>query len=143
MMRRAKRTLAPAGGIEPLVADRGDGSRFQRFFFSERRQDGGEAARQHGLAGAGRTDEKQIVTAGGGDLERAYRVRLAAHVAEVERIRTWRGALGCMRSECRRAPQMFAHLEQILGTMNRRAAHLGGLVGIAVRQYQCAAKRFM
>src|SRR3569832_2963271 len=108
MMRRAKRALAPVGGIELLVADRGDGSRFQRFFFSERRQDGGEAARQHGLAGAGRADEKQVVTARGGDLKRAYRVRLAARVAEVERIRTWRGAMGCMRSEGRRAPQVFA-----------------------------------
>ena len=49
----------------------------------ERRQDAGQAARQHRLARAGRPDEQQVVAAGGGDLERAPRERLAAHVGEV------------------------------------------------------------
>src|SRR5216683_7785814 len=36
----------------------------------ERRQDSGQAAGEHGLAGAGRSAQQQMVAAGGGDLDR-------------------------------------------------------------------------
>ena len=49
----------------------------------ERRQDAGQAAREHRLAGARRPAEQQVVAAGGGDLERAPRTLLSAHVGEV------------------------------------------------------------
>ena len=49
----------------------------------EQRQDPRQPAREHRLARAGRPGEQQVVPARGGDLERAARALLAAHVGEV------------------------------------------------------------
>ena len=49
----------------------------------KRRQQTGQALRQHRLAGSRRADHQQAVRAGGRDLERALGRRLAAHVGEV------------------------------------------------------------
>jgi hypothetical protein len=46
-------------------------------------QQSAQAPGEHGLAGARRADQQQVVAAGGGDLERAAGERLAADVAQV------------------------------------------------------------
>ena len=81
-MRRAERTLAPAPRREP-AGDRRHGRDFERLVLGQRRQQRGQPLREHRLAGAGRPDQQQRVRAGRGDLERALRVRLAAHVGQV------------------------------------------------------------
>src|SRR5258706_12842597 len=49
----------------------------------ERRQDSWEAAREHGLAGAGRAGQEEVVSARGCDFNRAARLFLALALAEV------------------------------------------------------------
>src|SRR2546422_423643 len=66
----------------------------------ERRKDRREASREHGLAATRRADQKQVVGAGRGDLERTFGVRLAANVAEVEVV--GRGRLDGPRGRYRR-----------------------------------------
>jgi len=65
-----------AGGGEHL----GD---LERLVLLERRQQAGQAPGQHGLAGAGRAGEEQVVGAGGGDLQGPAGLVLAADVGEV------------------------------------------------------------
>ena len=77
-----------AVGDEAFVAveDAGDGvdlGGFEGFFEAQRREDGGQALGEHGLAGAGRADHEDVVATGGGDLEGALGDVLAADVAEV------------------------------------------------------------
>ncbi len=49
----------------------------------ERRQDSWEAAREHGLAGAGRAAQEEVVSARCRDLDRASRLFLAMDLSEV------------------------------------------------------------
>ena len=56
----------------------------ERLLERERRQDRRQATGQHRLAGAGRADHQQVVAARRGDLQRALRVGVPAHVAELE-----------------------------------------------------------
>jgi hypothetical protein len=58
------------GGLQGLVLPHGG-------------QDSGKAVREHRLAGARRAGEQQRMLARGRDLERAARVGLAQHVAQV------------------------------------------------------------
>ena len=55
----------------------------ERLVEGERRQDSRHAPGHHRFAGAGRTDEQQVVTAGRGDFERAPREQLSADVGEI------------------------------------------------------------
>ncbi len=57
---------------------------FKKFGRRERRQDRGQPRRQHGFAGAGRTDHQKVVTAGGRDFERAFSAFLTLDVGEIE-----------------------------------------------------------
>jgi hypothetical protein len=69
------------------VEDAGDGVNFgglEGFFKGEGREDGREAAGEHGFAGAGRADHEDVVATGGGDFESALGGLLAADVGEVE-----------------------------------------------------------
>src|ERR1700733_1633111 len=86
-MRRAKGALRDEGGLG--VEDAGDGvdlGGLQRFFEAEGREDGGQALGEHGLAGTGRTDHEDVVTAGCGHFEGALGGMLAAHVGEIQRV---------------------------------------------------------
>ena len=60
-----------------------DRGHLDRFVEVERREDRGEAAREHRLAGSRRTDEENVVTARGGDLEGPLRRLLPTNVGEV------------------------------------------------------------
>ncbi len=90
-MRRAHRPPAEAGRVEALRGQplqRGAG---QGLFVVHRRQQSGQALRQHRLAGAGRADQQQAVPSGRGDLQCTLRAGLSFHVAQVGR--NGRGAL--------------------------------------------------
>ena len=92
VMRRAKRALGDQPRARRQQADdRVDRRDVERLVERQRRQDARHASRHHRLAGARRSDEQQVVTAGRGDLERAPREQLAADVGE---IRAERGGAG-------------------------------------------------
>ncbi len=87
VMRRAEDARGPAlrCKLPDQTQHRG---RLERFVRRHRRQDAGEALRQHRLAGARRADQQDAVTAGGRNLDRATRDELAL---DVEQIRVnWR-----------------------------------------------------
>ena len=87
VMRRAKRTVPQqAGAGAEQSGDRVDRRRFESLRERQWRQNPGNPSCHHRLAGAGRTDEQQVVAAGGGHLERAPREQLAADVGEIERV---------------------------------------------------------
>ena len=85
VMRRAKRPR----GDERLFAVQQAGDavnlrRLDRFLQRHRRNDGGDAFRQHRFARAGRTDHEHVVTAGHRHFDRALHVALAFYVAEID-----------------------------------------------------------
>jgi hypothetical protein len=59
----------------------------ERFARIERRQQCGQALRQHRLSRTGRSDHEQVVAAGRGDFERAFRSLLSFDIAQVRRVR--------------------------------------------------------
>ena len=87
MVRRAERPAVGQRSAGELAGDRGDHRHVEQLARIERRQDRGQALRQHRLAGAGRPDHQQIVAAGRRHLQRPPRHLLAAHVAEVGQSR--------------------------------------------------------
>src|SRR6185369_2547941 len=77
VMRRAKWTPDEQPRSGGKQASHGvDRGALERFIEGERRQDAAQAPREHGLSGARRTAQQQVVTAGGGNLERAPREKL-------------------------------------------------------------------
>ena len=93
VMRRAKRP--PRQQSDPArqqSRDAMDLRGLDRFLKRQRRQDAGESFREHGLAGARRTDHQHVVAARGSHFERALGGGLAAHVAEI-RDRSLRAAV--------------------------------------------------
>ena len=140
VMGRAERPRAPLRGDETLVADGGDGRGLQGFGFGHGGEDGGQAAGEHGLAGAGRTDHQQVVTARGGDLQRAFGVVLAAYFGEITIVvgGRRRGA-GSMGINVFRAAQVFADFQKMGCAQDGGVAHQGGLVGIDLGQQQAAS----
>ncbi len=86
MVRRAVRTGSDQACA--LVEDSGDAvdfRRFQRFLESERRQDGGHALREHGLAGAGRADHEDVMASSTGDFDGTLGSLLTADVLEIDK----------------------------------------------------------
>jgi len=69
--------------IEARAARGVDGRRLERLLGSERGKDARKPPGEHRLAGARRPGEEQVVASRGGDLERAAREDLAAHVGQV------------------------------------------------------------
>src|SRR5260370_38728525 len=63
-----------------------DLGRLQRFVEAHLGKDRGEPTREHRFSGSGRTYHEDVVTARGGDLERAFRVRLSLYFREVDII---------------------------------------------------------
>jgi site-specific DNA recombinase len=79
------------GGDQRLVrgqnaGDRVDAGGGQRLFEGKVGKDGGDTPGEHGLAGARRTDHRQIVPPGGGHFDSALAVLLAAHVDKVNLV---------------------------------------------------------
>jgi hypothetical protein len=67
-----------------FTGDGCDHRHFEEFCRRERRQDRRQPRRQHGFAGAGRTDHEQIVATGRSDFESALGAFLAFDIGEVE-----------------------------------------------------------
>ena len=126
VVRRAKRRAASSRRRRSRPGDRAHRGDLQRFVFRHRRQHAGQALRQHRLAGARRPDQQQVMAAGRRDLERAPRLRLAAHVGEIRRIaaRAPRSAAALRRiGSGSRAGEMRADLEQrVARRAHRRVA---------------------
>jgi hypothetical protein len=61
-----------------------DRGALQRFVKRQRRQNSGEPAGEHGLAGARRSDHQQVVSACGRNFQGAPSERLPAQIAQVE-----------------------------------------------------------
>ena len=83
MVRRAERP----GGDDRLAAegahDAVDLGGFQSLGQCQIGKNGRQPFGQHGFAGTGRTDENDVVTAGGGDFEGAFDMLLAFDIVEV------------------------------------------------------------
>ena len=84
VMRRAERALGHQPAAATLSGHAVDARHLDRLRPRQRRQDRGQAAREHRLAHAGRPREQQVVRAGGGDGQRLDDVGVAADVGEVE-----------------------------------------------------------
>ena len=86
VVRRAEGAVREQAGSRFEQAGNGmDGGRGHRLLERRTRQDAGKPAGEQCLAGARGTHQKQVVPAGGSDLDRAPRAALAAHIAEVQR----------------------------------------------------------
>ena len=74
----------PSGGV--------DSGHFKYFVTRQGRQDARERTRKHGLAGAGRPVEDDVMPPGRGYFERTLSALLALNISEVERHRRYRRA---------------------------------------------------
>jgi len=114
--------------------------RFKRFFKTEGRQNGGNAACQHGFATSRRTNEKCIVRSGGGDLQGAFDVLLAADFRKIGRKCGAGIKQGCgvdlARSQWLLTGQESDRLSQIMHSIDRQRFHHGAFAGIFSRQDQ-------
>ena len=82
MVRRAVRPHAPA--LRPEAARSGvDRRDFERIVLGQRGQQRRQPRREHRFSGAGWTEHQHAVTARGGNLQRAFRVHLAAYFREI------------------------------------------------------------
>ena len=107
---------APAGEI---TGEAPDHAHFQHLGRRERRQDRGQAPRQHRLAGTGRSDHQEMMPAGRGNFERALGGLLALDVLEVGHrlvARIGRG-LG--------SPQVCSPLKWLISTSRSDGARIG------------------
>ncbi len=102
-MRRTERTLGALDRFLSAADGRPDADDLQPFLVRQGREDGGEPLGHHALARAGRPGEQDVVSARGGDLQRALDRLLAHDVRKVERaVLRPRGRRGRGRGE--RAP---------------------------------------
>ena len=123
-MRRTKGASPPSLWMKSLVADRQDGGRFQRFVVFHLRQDAGQAARQHGLSGAGWADHQQAVAAGRCYFQGAFGMWLTAHFGQiipfiVPRSNSYRR----MRHQQLAAVEMRALFEQVMRRQHIYSPH--------------------
>ena len=75
-------TQQPRACVE-RPGDRVDSGDFERLILLEVGEQAGQACSEHRLAGARRSEQEQVVTAGGGDLQRPASRGLPDHVGEV------------------------------------------------------------
>ena len=84
VMRRAERALREHGVLAVGQSrDRPDLGGLQRLLVRHVGENGGQTPREHGLARTGRADEKHVVGACGGDLQRALDVLLPHDVGKI------------------------------------------------------------
>ena len=120
VVRRAKRALAHELVADVAPGDAVDARHGDRLVARERRQDRGHPPREHRLAGSRRTREQEVVSARGGDRQRADRLRVTADVGQIGLAAAGRRS-GDRRRQLgrRRAAQNRRHLVQV-----RHAGHL-------------------
>ena len=133
VVRTADDAPPPAGRVQALVADGGDGRRFQGFGLGHGRQDVGQAGGEHGFAGARGTAHEHGVAAGGGDFQGALAVVLAADIGQVRRVRFVRLSAfggGRLRRQGGVAGDFAADLQQAGCRQDARVFDQGGLGGV-------------
>ncbi len=86
MVGAAERPPRRQRAVADFAGDRGDHRNFEQFGRRQRRQDRGQPGCQHRLAGAGRADHQEMMSAGRGKLERALGAFLSLDVAQVEQV---------------------------------------------------------
>ena len=96
---------------------------FERFVFAHRRQQARQALREHALARARRADHHQAVLARSRDLERAFRLRLTAHVAQVRMLRGDDRRRGALAKSATRAGSVRDDIEQMLRGRDATSRH--------------------
>ena len=133
MVRVAKRPLTQQPAAAQPAGDRLDHAEFQRLGRFERRQDAGQPRRQHRFARAGRPDHQQIVAAGGGDFERAFRALLALDVLQVETGGARRRQFCLRRRQQLRALEVVDDRQQVRRRDDFDLAGPGGLAAARAR----------
>ena len=133
-MRRAERRPADRARARSQHARRRvHPGHLQRRLLVQRRQQTGQPPRQHRLADAGRADHEHVVPADRGELERAARERLAAHVGEIGRVRGHGAASGLGLRQRELSAQPGHDLRQMASAVHRQAADERGLRGARTR----------
>jgi hypothetical protein len=109
-----RRQRQRALGRQP-TGDRADGGQLQCLIGTQLRQQADQPLREHGLAGAGRADQQQVVATGRRDLQRGAGAALPHHVGQLQRLadradlpRPWLG-------QRERAGQPMQHVVELLG----------------------------
>ena len=138
VVRVAERPLAQQPAVRELAGDRVDHGNLERLGRGERRQDAGQALGEHGLAGAGRADHQQVVTAGRGHLERPLGGLLALDVLEVEGRDRDLGQRRLGRGQHLGALEMVDQGEQGVRRQDLDAARPGRLAALGRRADQPA-----
>ena len=131
------------GGAEGALGDEAaaqgpgdgvDGRDLEGLLGGEGREDGGDAAGDHGLAAAGRADEEDVVAAGDGDLHGAAGEGLALDVGEVlpagGALREEGVAVDAVGGGQRLPGEQVEGLAEGLGGPDVDALDEGGLVGV-------------
>ncbi len=127
VMRRAERRLLDQCVLgRQQAGDRVDARHFERGLRIERRKDPGQPPREHRLPRARRAREQQVVASSGGDLERAARSLLPAHVCEVGNRDRLAPLRGCDRFRLELAAEIADRLRQ-MAHRNRLDAGKRGL----------------
>src|SRR5947209_1964057 len=98
-----------------------------RFLQRHRRDDGGDAFRQHRLSGTGRSDHKQVMSARDCHLDRALHMALSLHVTEIDVVTLMGLEKGAQvtkgRLHCDLAPVELESLPKISNTVDVDAFH--------------------
>ena len=112
MMRATERPPIGERAAFDLARDRSDHRDFQQLLRRERRQDRRQPRRKHRLAGAGRPDHQEVMSAGGGDFERALAALLSLDVGKIERSCFHLADAGLRPRQHLRAAKMVRKLDQ-------------------------------
>ena len=84
VMRRAERPLIGQRAAVEFAGDGRDHRHFEQLGWRQRRQDRRQPCGEHRLAGARRADHQEMMSAGGGDFERALGAFLSLDIAQIE-----------------------------------------------------------
>ena len=136
MVRSPERTVEQEAGAGADSRDALDARDLERLGPAQRRQDRREAAGQHRLAHPGRPGEQEVVTARGGDRQRAQNAGMSAHVGEVDVTGLGRrdGRRGIGRRRRRRlATQHRGDLLQARGPEDLKAVDQARLAHVRAR----------
>ena len=130
VVRRAEGPLGYDALLPQRAGDRMNLGDLQRLRKGEVGHDGGDAAREHGLARAGRPHEQQIVSARDGDFERPARDGLSLdelQIGALPRVHMRDKRFGRERRDCLRAQQKAYRLRKRGDGIDLCAAQKGGL----------------
>ncbi len=139
MVGRSIGPVVPVAGARGEAADGVDGGGLLRLLLAQWRQNAGQAAGQHALAGTGRANEQQVVAAGGSDLQRPLGLGLADHVLQVRHVGQALRALGIRQRQLVLARQPGGDGQQLVGGAHFGVLDQRGLGAILPRNQQGAS----